>query len=76
MVINVDDPIVYAMQEEDRRIFTFSIKKDADFYILNKRCWVPDAHKQCLMPLAELPLEGRHNAANALAALALGVSIV
>jgi UDP-N-acetylmuramoylalanine--D-glutamate ligase len=30
---------------------------------------------QCLMPLAELPLEGRHNAANALAALALGVSI-
>ena len=33
-------------------------------------------HKeQRLMPLAELPLEGRHNAANALAALALGVSI-
>lgn len=32
-------------------------------------------NKQRLMPLAELPLEGRHNAANALAALALGVSI-
>ena len=33
-------------------------------------------HKeQCLMPLAELPLEGRHNAANALAALALGVAV-
>ncbi|MDD4906978.1 MAG: cyanophycin synthetase, partial [Methylobacter tundripaludum] len=29
----------------------------------------------CLMPLAELPLEGRHNAANALAALALGVAV-
>ncbi|MDO9105663.1 MAG: UDP-N-acetylmuramoyl-L-alanine--D-glutamate ligase [Methylovulum sp.] len=28
-----------------------------------------------LMPLAELPLEGRHNAANALAALALGVAV-
>jgi UDP-N-acetylmuramoylalanine--D-glutamate ligase len=76
MVINVDDPIVYAMQEEDRRIFTFSIKKDADFYIGNKGDVEYLMHnKQCLMPLAELPLEGRHNAANALAALALGVSI-
>lgn len=27
------------------------------------------------MPLTELPLEGRHNAANALAALALGVAV-
>jgi UDP-N-acetylmuramoylalanine--D-glutamate ligase len=76
MVINADDPIVDAMQEAGRRIVTFSIKKDADFYIACK----DDAeylmhNEQCLMPLAELPLEGRHNAANALAALALGVSI-
>lgn len=76
MVINADDPIVKAMQEAGRRIFTFSIKKDADFYIARK----DDAeylmhNEQRLMPLAELPLEGRHNAANALAALALGVSI-
>ena len=76
MVINVDDPVVDAMQEEDRRILTFSIKKDADFYIANKGDVEYLMHnKQCLMPLAELPLEGRHNAANALAALALGVSI-
>jgi len=76
MVINVDDPIVNAMQEENRRIFTFSIKKDADFYIGNKGDVEYLMHnKQCLMPLAELPLEGRHNAANALAALALGISI-
>jgi UDP-N-acetylmuramoylalanine--D-glutamate ligase len=76
MVINVDDPIVDAMQEENRRIFTFSIKKDADFYIGNKGDVEYLMHnKQCLMPLAELPLEGRHNAANALAALALGISI-
>ena len=33
MVINADDPIVDAMQEAGRRILTFSIKKDADFYI-------------------------------------------
>jgi UDP-N-acetylmuramoylalanine--D-glutamate ligase len=76
MVINVDDPIVDAMRKVDRRIFTFSIKKDADFYIANKGDVEYLMHnKQCLMPLAELPLEGRHNAANALAALALGVSI-
>ncbi len=76
MVINADDPIVDAMKETGRRMMTFSIKKNADFYIAFKG----DAeylkhHDQCLMPLAELPLEGRHNAANALAALALGVSI-
>jgi UDP-N-acetylmuramoylalanine--D-glutamate ligase len=76
MVINADDPVVNAMQKAGRRIFTFSIKKEADFYLARK----DDTeylmrNKRRLMPLAELPLEGRHNAANALAALALGVSI-
>lgn len=76
MVINADDPVVAAMQEAGRRLFTFSIKTDADFYIAQKGEVEYLMHnKQCLMPLAELPLEGRHNAANALAALALGVSI-
>ena len=76
MVINVDDPIVDAMQEAGRCAFTFSIKKEADFYIGHKGDAEYLMHdEQCLMPLAELPLEGRHNAANALAALALGVSI-
>ena len=76
MVINADDPIVNAMQEAGRRIFTFSIKTDADFYIAHKGDVEYLMHnKRCLMPLAELPLEGRHNAANALAALALGVSL-
>ncbi len=76
MVINADDPVVNAMRQSDRRILTFSIKKDADFFIAR----MGDAeylmhNEQRLMPLAELPLEGKHNAANALAALALGVSI-
>ena len=76
MVINADDPIVDAMQEAGRRIMTFSIKKNADFYIDHKNDVEYLMHNnQRLMPLAELPLEGRHNAANALAALALGVSI-
>lgn len=76
MVINIDDPIVNAMQEAGRRTLTFSIKNDADFYIAHKGDVEYLMHKeQYLMPLAELPLEGRHNAANALSALALGVSI-
>jgi len=76
MVINADDPIVDAMRDARRRLVTFSIKKDADFYIAHKDGLEYLMHNnQCLMPLAELPLEGRHNAANALAALALGASI-
>ena len=76
MVINADDPIVDAMQVAGRQTLTFSIKKDADFYIAYKGDAEYLMHNNhSLMPLAELPLEGRHNAANALAALALGVSI-
>ena len=76
MVINIDDPIVNAMQEAGRRLFTFSIRKDADFYIDHKDGVEYLMHKNdYLMALAELPLEGRHNVANALAALALGTAI-
>jgi UDP-N-acetylmuramoylalanine--D-glutamate ligase len=76
MVINIDDPIVNAMQDIDRCIFSFSIKTSADFHIDRKNNVAYLMHNnECLMPLAELPLEGRHNAANALAALALGTSI-
>ncbi len=73
MIINADDPVVYAMQDKDRKIFTFSINKKADFHLAFKESTEYLMHDEsCLMPLAELPLEGRHNAANALAALALG----
>ncbi|MGZ8189950.1 MAG: UDP-N-acetylmuramoyl-L-alanine--D-glutamate ligase [Methylococcaceae bacterium] len=82
MVLNADDPIVNAMQEGGRHTLTFSIKKPADFHLALKDGIDDRAvgeylmHKQeRLMPLADLPLEGRHNAANALAALALGVAV-
>jgi UDP-N-acetylmuramoylalanine--D-glutamate ligase len=76
MVINADDPVVDAMREADRRLLTFSIRNNADFYIARKEDgeWLMH-HEHGLMPLASLPLEGRHNAANALAALALGAAI-
>lgn len=76
MVINVDDPIVAAMQEESINTLTFSSQQQADFWIGkdNGNEYLMHGEKP-LMPLSELPLEGRHNAANALAALALGVAV-
>lgn len=76
MILNADDHIVYAMKEECRKTHAFSINKKADFYLAyqdDTEYLMRDG--TCLMPLAELPLEGRHNAANALAALALGVAV-
>lgn len=76
MVINLDDHCVAAMQEPDRNALTFSIKGSADFQLGKQE--EDDYlffHDQPLLPLAQLPLEGRHNAANALAALALGHAV-
>ncbi|PPD49071.1 MAG: UDP-N-acetylmuramoyl-L-alanine--D-glutamate ligase [Methylobacter sp.] len=76
MVINIDDPMVKAMQDKGRVSYTFSINAKADFYLAEADGIEYLMHKnERLMPLADLPLEGRHNAANALAALALGVSV-
>jgi UDP-N-acetylmuramoylalanine--D-glutamate ligase len=76
MIINADDPVVSVMQDKRRKISSFSISKKADFYLGYKDgAEYLMRNESCLMPLAELPLEGRHNAANALAALALGVAV-
>jgi UDP-N-acetylmuramoylalanine--D-glutamate ligase len=65
-----------AIAEDSRKTFTFSIKKKADFHLAFEGDTEYLMHNESsLMPLAELPLEGRHNAANALAALALGVAV-
>jgi UDP-N-acetylmuramoylalanine--D-glutamate ligase len=76
MVINADDAVVDAMRDDLRKTITFSINKKADFYLAFEGDTEYLMHNEsCLMPLDELPLEGRHNAANALAALALGVAV-
>jgi UDP-N-acetylmuramoylalanine--D-glutamate ligase len=76
MVINADDPIVSAMQEEGRRTLTFSTLQKADFWISKEQENEYLMHgEKPLLALFELPLEGRHNAANALAALALGWAV-
>ncbi|WP_374087713.1 UDP-N-acetylmuramoyl-L-alanine--D-glutamate ligase [Methylomicrobium lacus] len=76
MVINADDPRVNAMRRKGRRTYAYSIKEAADFTLAKiegVECLVYGGRK--LMELSELRLEGRHNAANALAALALGIAV-
>ncbi len=76
MVVNLDDPLVAAMQEPDRKSLTFSVKGQADFHLGQQEgVEYLMCHGQPLLPLAFVPLEGRHNAANALAALALGHAV-
>jgi UDP-N-acetylmuramoylalanine--D-glutamate ligase len=77
MVLNSDDPLVIAMQDNNRDTLRFSIQhNNADFYLKTENSIEYLAYKETLlMPLSDLPLEGKHNAANALAALALGLAV-
>jgi UDP-N-acetylmuramoylalanine--D-glutamate ligase len=73
-VVNLDDEIVVRMPRPGQRTVGFSLRRgDADFRILARggEDWLA-AGAEPLMPLAALRLPGRHNAANALAALAVG----
>lgn len=68
MVLNLDDEMVSAMRDDSRKTLTFSIRQKADFHLVNANLMHGET---ILMPLADLPLEGKHNASNALAAFAL-----
>ena len=78
VILNADDPIVDAMRSTltKRVISTFGLKATADFHI-GEHLGVSFLmyQQQPLMSVHELPLEGAHNVANALAALALGYAI-
>ncbi len=75
MVLNLDDPFVRAMQESERDAIGFTLGAPGDdaFGVLERdgASWI--AYGQAaLMNVAELPIEGMHNVANVLAALAIG----
>jgi UDP-N-acetylmuramoylalanine--D-glutamate ligase len=77
-VLNLDDPLVAAMASDRKRRLTFSVQPgiDADFRLSVE----PDGEWLCcrgerLIAMDETRLVGRHNAANALAALALGEAL-
>jgi UDP-N-acetylmuramoylalanine--D-glutamate ligase len=73
-VINLDDAMVVAMPGPQQNRLSFSLRADAgaDYY-------VSDSHLmrrgERLMPVAGMKIKGLHNAANALAALALGEAV-
>jgi UDP-N-acetylmuramoylalanine--D-glutamate ligase len=70
-VVNRDDPRSMAMVRPDRRVVSFGLDRcpqDENFGLCeDELCLGGDM----LMPLSALPVTGLHNAANALAALAL-----
>lgn len=77
-VINLDDPLVVAMPRHAARTLSFSLRAriGADYAVsLEGREWWLMRATQPLLPLAALKLKGLHNAANALAALALGEAL-
>jgi UDP-N-acetylmuramoylalanine--D-glutamate ligase len=74
-VINLDDPLVAAMAREGQRTLTFSLHADrgADYYLLSEDGAEFLCHRgERLLALDSMRIVGSHNAANALAALALG----
>ncbi|CAG4884112.1 UDP-N-acetylmuramoyl-L-alanine:D-glutamate ligase [Georgfuchsia toluolica] len=78
-VLNRRDARVEKMARAGRRIMTFGLDapdQEADFGLREQSgaAWIAQGNR-LLLPLAELPLTGLHNAANAMAALALCASI-
>jgi UDP-N-acetylmuramoylalanine--D-glutamate ligase len=73
-VVNADEPDVLRMPRPGQRVLTFGlVNPDADFGLVtvNKESWLA-RRGSALLPLTALRISGRHNAANALATLALG----
>ena len=71
-VINADDPLVRGMPRAGQRVISFSLEDaGADYSLAN----VPEPALCCrgeaLLPVSAMRLQGTHNVANALAALAM-----
>jgi UDP-N-acetylmuramoylalanine--D-glutamate ligase len=77
-VINLDDPLVMAMPRAARRTLSFSLRASigADYALASEKGeWWLTRSGSLLLPVRALKLRGAHNAANALAALALGEAL-
>jgi len=75
-VINLDDPLVVAMPRLARRTLSFSLRATADYAVaLARGEWWLTRGGAPLLQVASLRIKGRHNAANALASLALGEAL-
>jgi UDP-N-acetylmuramoylalanine--D-glutamate ligase len=75
-VINLDDAAVRAMPRPGQRVCSFSlVAGEADYALARK----PEPMIMCrgepMLPLAAMKLQGEHNAANAMAALAMAEAL-
>jgi len=71
-VVNADDARVRAMPQAGQRVLSFSLlDPSADYFLAREPEPVLTCRGEPLAPLASLRLQGEHNAANALAALAM-----
>jgi UDP-N-acetylmuramoylalanine--D-glutamate ligase len=77
-VINLDDPLVVAMPRPASRTLSFSLRASigADFAVAEQggQWWLTRAGVP-LLAVSAMKIKGLHNAANALAALALGEAL-
>jgi UDP-N-acetylmuramoylalanine--D-glutamate ligase len=76
-VINLDDPLVVAMPTPGQRTLGFSLRASigADFSVIERDGWWLARQGEPVLAVAEMKIKGLHNAANALAALALGEAL-
>jgi UDP-N-acetylmuramoylalanine--D-glutamate ligase len=78
-VINLDDPLVAAMVGPGRRQLSFSLRADvgADYALMRRDHgdWWLMRRGEPLLAFSQMRLTGLHNAANALAALALAEAL-
>jgi len=78
-IINLDDPLVASMVAPGQRVLSFSLRADvaADFGLRRNAdgdWWLTRAGEP-LLAVSKMRITGLHNAANALAALALGEAL-
>jgi UDP-N-acetylmuramoylalanine--D-glutamate ligase len=71
-VVNADDARVRAMPRPGQRVITFSLQDaSADYFLAREPELVLTCRGEALLPTSAIKLQGEHNAANALAALAM-----
>jgi UDP-N-acetylmuramoylalanine--D-glutamate ligase len=71
-VVNADDPLVREMPREGQRVLEFSVRsRDADYALAEGPEPLLLRRGEPLLPMSRLRIQGRHNAVNAMAALAM-----
>ncbi len=75
-VVNADDPLVREMPRPGQRVLSFSLEDaDADYCLSGgAQPWLA-CRGEPLLPVSAMRLTGRHNVANALAALAMSEAL-